>query len=131
VNGPNATVLPPPVRDTRNLRWVGPTLVILFAAVLMALAAHLVREPTTIGHVTVVNPVEQGVDVDVKEPGGPWLPLVAVEPKSTTTVYDVVDVGGPWIIRYSISGDVLSEVRRSHDDLEHAGWRITVPTRAP
>jgi hypothetical protein len=130
VNGSNATVLPPPVRDTRNLRWVGPTLVILFAAVLMALAAHLVREPTNIGQVTVVNPVEQGVDVDVKQPGGSWLPLAAVEPQSTTAVYDVVDVGGPWIIRYSISGEVLAQVERSHDDLARAHWRITVPTRA-
>jgi hypothetical protein len=130
VNGSNATVLPPPVRNARNLRWVGPTLVILFAAVLMALAAHLVREPATVDQVTVVNPVEQGVDVDVKEPGGSWLPLAAIEPKSTTTVDDVYDVGGSWIIRYSTSGEVFSEVRRSHDDLEHAHWRLTVPTRA-
>ena len=130
MNGPNATVLQPPVRDTRNLGWVGPTLVILFAAILMALSAHLVREPKTVGHVTIVNPVEQGVDVDVTEPGGPWLPLAAVEPKSTNTVFDVVDVGRPWIVRYRIAGEVLSEVRRSHDGLERGHWRIVVPTRA-
>ena len=63
MNGPNATVAPPPVRDTRNLAWVGPTLVILLAVALMALAAYLVREPATVDHVTITNPVEQAVDV--------------------------------------------------------------------
>jgi hypothetical protein len=131
VNGPNATVAPSPVRDTRNLRWVGPTLVILFAAVLMAFAAYLVRQPESLGHVTIVNPTEQAVDVDAKAPGGPWLPLAAVDPKTTTTVTDVVDVGGPWIIRYRTSGNTVAVVRRSHDDLAHSHWRIVVPTRAP
>jgi hypothetical protein len=130
VNGPNATVAPPPVRDARNLRWVGPTLVILLAAVLMALAAYLVHEPATVGHVTIVNPMEQAVDVDVKEPGGSWLPIAAVDPKATTTVIDVVDVGGPWIVRYRTAGETFAQVRRSHDDLEHGHWRIVVPTRA-
>jgi hypothetical protein len=46
-------------------------------------------------------------------------------------VSDVVDVGGKWIIRYRIFDEVLSEVRRSHDGLEHDHWRIVVPTRAP
>ena len=130
MNGPNATVAPTPVRDTRNLGWVGPTLVILLAAALMALAAYLVREPTTVAHVTITNPVEQAVDVDVKAPGGPWLPLAVVDAKASITVDDVVDVGGTWIIRYSIAGEVLSEVRRSHDDLEQNHWQVTVPTRA-
>ena len=131
MNGPNATVAPPPVRDTRNLGWVGPTLVILLAAVLMAFAAYLVHEPQTLGHVTVVNPMEQAVDVDVKAPGGPWLPVAVVDAKTTTTVTDVVDVGGPWIIRYRSAGETFSVVRRSHDDLVHNHWRIVVPTRAP
>jgi hypothetical protein len=130
VNGPNATVAPPPVRDTRNLGWVGPTLVILLAVALMALAAYLVRAPTTVDHVTITNPVEQAVDVDVKAPGGPWLPVAVVDAKTGVTVDDVVDVGGTWIIRFRVAGEVLSEVRHSHDDLEQNHWQITVPTRA-
>ena len=130
MNGPNATVAPTPVRPVRNLSWVGPTLVIVCAAVLMAVAARLVTQPTVLGSVTVVNPVEQAVDVDVKQPGGPWLPLAAVEPQSTTTVFDVVDGGGPWIVRYRVSDHVLAQVRRSHKSLEHEHWRIVVPTRA-
>jgi len=131
VNGPNATVVPPPVRRARNLSWVGPALVILFAAALMAVAAHLVTQPSTVDSVRIVNPVEQSVDVDVKQPGGPWLPLATVEGQSTTTVYDVVDVSGPWVIRFRVSDEVpLAKVHRAHDDLEHDHWRIVVPTRA-
>jgi hypothetical protein len=130
VNGPNATVAPTPVRPARNLSWVGPALVIVFAAALMVAAARLVVEPDELGSVRVVNPVEQSVDVDVKQPGGPWLPLAALDPQSTTTVYDVVDVGGTWIIRFRTATDVLAQVHRSHDSLEHDAWRIVVPTRA-
>ena len=130
MNGPNATVVPPPVRRARNLSWVGPALVILFAAVLMALAAHLVTQPGTVDSVRIVNPVAQSVDVDVKEPGGPWLPLAAVDAESTTTVYEVVDVSGPWVIRFRVADEVLAQVHRSHDDLARDHWRIVVPTRA-
>jgi hypothetical protein len=130
VNGPNATVIPPRVRRARDLSWVGPALVILFAASLMAVAAQLVTQPGTVDSVRIVNPVEQSVDVDVKQPGGPWLPLAAVDAQSTTTVYDVVDVAGPLVIRFRVSDEVLAQVRRSHDELEHDHWRIVVPTRA-
>ena len=91
MNGPNATYAPAPVRSARSLSWVGPAIVILFAAVLMAAAAQLVREPDTVAKVQIVNPIESAVDVDVMQPGGPWLPLAVVEPQSTTTAYDVVD----------------------------------------
>jgi len=71
VSGPNATVASTPVRRARNLSWVGPALVVVFAALLMAGAAHLVTQPDDIASVRIVNPVEQSVDVDVKRPGGP------------------------------------------------------------
>jgi hypothetical protein len=130
VNGPNATVASAPVRPARDLSWVGPALVIVFAALLTAAAARLVAQPGHVGSVQVVNPAEQAVDVDVKQPGGPWAPLGAVEAKSSTTVYDAVDVGGPWVIRFRTSDEVLAQVRRSRDALEHDHWRIVVPTRA-
>jgi hypothetical protein len=130
VNGPNATVTAPRVRRARNLSWVGPALVILFAASLMAVAAQLVTQPGTVDSVRIVNPVEQSVDVDVKQSGGPWLPVAAVEPQSTTTVYDVVDISGPLVIRFRVSDEVLAQVHRSHDELEQDHWRIVVPTRA-
>jgi hypothetical protein len=130
VNGPNATVAPTPVRPARNLSWVGPALVIVFAALLMAAAAHLVAQPDNVDSVRIVNPAEQSVDVDVRQPGGPWSPLGVVDAQSSTTVYDVVDVGGPWIVRFRVSDDVLAQLRRSHDSLERDHWRIVVPTRA-
>lgn len=130
MSGPNATVASTPVRRARNLSWVGPALVVVFAALLMAGAAHLVTQPDDIASVRIVNPVEQSVDVDVKRPGGPWLPLAAVDAQSSTTVYDVVDVGGPWIVRFRASDEVLAQVRRSHDSLERDHWRIVVPRRA-
>jgi len=143
VNGPNATYAPTSVRPARNLSWVGPALVVVVAALLMAAAARLVTQPDTLASVQVVNPAEQSVDVDVKHPGGPWLPLAAIEAQSTTAVFDVVDVGDPWIIRFStsrpsprgsagrrVSNEVLAKIHRSHDSLEHDHWRIVVPTRA-
>ena len=130
MNGPNATVAPTPVRRARDLSWIGPALVIVFAALLMAGAAKLVTQPDEVASVRIVNPVEQSVDVDVKQPGGPWAPLAAVESQSTTTVYDAIDVGGPWVIRFRVSDDVLAKIHRSHDELEHDHWRIVVPTRA-
>ena len=128
MNGPNATYAPASVRPKRSLSWVGPAIVILFAAVLMAAAAQLVREPDTVAKVQIVNPVQDAVDVDVRQAGGPWLPLAVVEPQSTITAYDVVDDGGPWIVRFKISGEVLSTVRLSHERLARANWRIAVPT---
>jgi hypothetical protein len=128
VNGPNATYAPPSVRSARSLSWIGPAIVILFTVVLMAAAAHLVREPETVAKVQIVNPVADAVDVDVMQPGGPWLPLAIVEPQSTATAYDVVDDGGPWIVRYKVSGEVLTTVRISHERLARTNWRLTVPT---
>jgi hypothetical protein len=128
VNGPNATYAPAPVRPKRSLSWVGPAIVILFAAVLMAGAARLVQEPDTVGKVRIVNPVDDVVDIDVREPGGPWLPLGAVDPQSATTVYDVVDADGPWIVRFKVSDETRASVKLSHERLERARWRITVPT---
>ena len=128
MNGPNATYAPTSVRPKRSLSWVGPAIVILFAAVLMAAAAQLVREPDTVAKVQIVNPVDDAVDVDVMQPGGPWLPVAVVEPQSTTTAYDVVDDGGPWIVRFKVSDEVLGTVRLSHERLARAKWRITVPT---
>jgi hypothetical protein len=130
VNNPNATYAPMSVRPTRNLSWVGPALVIVVAALLMAAAARLVTQPDTLGSVQIVNPVEQSIDVDVKHPGGAWLPLAVVDSQSTTTVFDVVDVGDPWVIRFRVSNEVVAEIRRSHKSLEHDHWRIVVPTRA-
>jgi hypothetical protein len=129
VNGPNATVATSPVRSTRNLQWVGPALVILFAAVLMAWAARLVDEPQYLDRIRIVNPAERSVDVDVRQPGGPWLPLAAVEPASTTTVREVIDLDGPWIVRFRVSGEPLAIANRSHSSLERGHWRIVVPTR--
>jgi hypothetical protein len=116
------------VRRARNFSWVGPALVIAFAAALMVGAAQLVRQPETVGRVTIVNPVEDAVDVDVRQPGGPWLPLAAVDAQSTTTVYDVVDASGPWIVRFTVSDEALATMRLSHERLERANWRIVVPT---
>jgi hypothetical protein len=130
MNGPNATVASAPVRPKRSLSWVGPALVITFAAILMAWAARLVTNPKTLDHIRIVNPVEQSVDVDVKKPGGAWLPLAAVDAQSSTTVEDVIDVDGPWIIRFRVSNDLIAEVRRSHESLERDHYRIVVPTRA-
>ena len=128
MNGPNATYAPAPVRSARSLSWVGPAIVIVFAAVLMAVAGQLVREPDTVAKVQIVNPVEEAVDVDVMQPGGPWQPVAVVEPQSTTTAYDVVDEGGPWIVRFKISDKDLATVRISRERLARANWRITVPT---
>ena len=129
MNGPNATVAPTPVRPARNLSWVGPALVIAFAAVLMVAAARLVTEPDELGSVRVVNPVEQSVDVDVKQPGGAWLPLAALDPQSTTTVYDVVEAGGPWIVRFKVADEVLATVELSQERLARGNWRIAVPAQ--
>ena len=128
MNGPNATVAHTSVRPKRNLSWVGPALVILFAGLLMVGAAQLVTQPDVVDQVRVVNPAEDAVDVDVKQPGGPWLPLAVVEPQSSTTVYDVVDGGGPWIVRFKIAGDVLGTAKLSHERLARGNWRIPVPT---
>ena len=128
MNGPNATYAPTSLRSSRNLSWVGPALVLLFAAILMAGATQLVHEPDTVDQVRVVNAVEDAVDVDVKQPGGPWMPLAAVEPQSTTTVYDVVDTGGPWVLRFKVADEVLATMQVSHERLARGNWRVVVPT---
>ena len=129
MNGPNRTVAPTPVRPARDLSWIGPALVIVFTALLFAWAVRLLEEPSFVGSVQIANPIQQAVDVDVRQGDGPWLPLAVVDAQSTTTVYDVVDDGGPWIVRFKVSGELLATTERSHESLERANWRITVPNR--
>ena len=118
MNGPNATYAPTSLRSSRNLSWVGPALVLDTSVIIDGRIADL----------CVVNAVEDAVDVDVKQPGGPWMPLAAVEPQSTTTVYDVVDTGGPWVLRFKVADEVLATMQVSHERLARGNWRVVVPT---
>jgi hypothetical protein len=94
---------------------------------LIALLLMLVRDPTTVPRLTVVNATGSLVEVEAASAdGGGWVALGAVDPGRSHSYSDVLDQGDRWAFRYT-SGRASSGpevVKRS--TLESDGWRMTI-----
>ncbi len=97
---------------------------------LFAALNQLVQGPDFVDRVRIVNPTTFEFDAQVTNGARDgWVPIEHTEARATTNVEDVVDMGSTWIFRFSRAGEVAGEVRVSRADLEHSGWRVTIPDK--
>jgi hypothetical protein len=84
--------------------------------------------PPTIDRITIANPTEYDLDVDVagRDRVG-WLPVAIVEARSEDVVQGVIDQGKVWIFRFVHLGDPVGELSLTRAELERGGWRVEVP----
>jgi hypothetical protein len=95
--------------------------------VLAALVAASARLPAAVDRVDVVNPTPYELSVDVRSPGGGWVPLGYVARNDTTTVRDVLDAGGRWTFRFQGQGRDGGRAEVTRAQLATDGWRLRVP----
>jgi hypothetical protein len=127
---------------TREIRAVPPSsapgrgiavallvvIVLAAGALLMLRAEEHLRGAPKVPEVHVVNSSDLLVDVDVSDGSGDgWLPIGIARPRDVTTVEDVVDQGDRWHFRFRSTGVEGGEIRVTEEQLEAAGWRVSIP----
>ena len=109
-------------------RW--PVLIILGLAMaaVATVGPHLLRGPTFIAEMKIVNPSEYDIHVDVRSgEGDGWLPVTTANSGATTAAVDVVDQGADWVFRFSAQGRHGGELRTTRTNLKQAAWSIDIP----
>jgi hypothetical protein len=118
-------------RPQRTLSdYVRADVVIIIVAIAAVVVVGLVAldEPDRVGRLTVSNPTEFDVAVDISSSEtGPWLPVALVDPGMTRGYDQVLDQGGTWVFRYRAQGRDGGVVTIARSDLAAAGWTIGVP----
>lgn len=116
-----------PVHRTRHR-------VLLVAAIILAAGAAafgaplLLRGPTFVAKISIVNPSEYDIQVEVSgDEGKSSMILTTAGQKATTAAVDVVDQGPSWVFRFSAQGRDGGELRITRAVLKQAGWTVGVP----
>jgi hypothetical protein len=105
--------------------------VVCSALVALATAMAVVHRPDDVAAVTVTNPTEYLVRVEVRAAADPaWRPLATVARGVTRTTTEVVDAGETWVFRFTVQGAASVEVSRTRAELDAAGWQLPVPEDA-
>lgn len=95
---------------------------------LIALLLVLVRDPTTVSRLTVVNDTGSLVEVEAASAGGGgWVALGAVDPGRSHSYADVLDQGDRWRFRFTSGRAGSGPIERTRQRLEADGWRMTIP----
>ena len=89
-------------------------------------ASRLVAEPDVVPQITIANPTDDLVNVQIDDEGS-RLPLTIVEPRRSAVTHDVIDQGDTWTFVFRTSGRTIAKVEMSRDELERAQWRVPVP----
>jgi hypothetical protein len=102
---------------------------ILVSSVLaLSIGSYVVRGPALVEVVSVTNPSEYDISVQVSGGGSDgWMAVATASRRSTTATVDVIDQGEVWVFRFSAQGREGGELRVTVSDLEQAGWTVTVP----
>ncbi|MDQ3575022.1 MAG: hypothetical protein M3404_08905, partial [Actinomycetota bacterium] len=110
--------------------WSLLSLVIAGVAVVavLVLVSSGSRLPSYVDDVTVVNPHQWDVGVDVTgaERQG-WLVLGTVDRGASHAFEHVIDQGEQWVFRFSYGGVDGGELVVPRADLESSGWKVSVP----
>ncbi len=126
----STSTLDRPTRDRRSLRRGAAALAVLAIGALVALGlTRLTHEPEFIDRITVVNPTNRDIDVEVGSNADGWLPIAIVDADSTVVTNDVIDAGDVWTFRFLTYGRVLGQLQRTRAQLEQADWLVTIPAR--
>jgi hypothetical protein len=83
--------------------------------------------PPTVDRITIANPTDYELDVEVTQDREGWLPLAVVEARSERFVQEVIDQGEVWIFRFLHWGDPVGELAVTRGALARNGWRVEVP----
>ena len=111
-------------------RIVHPDAVAIVIAIVavMVIGIVLLSGPARVGHLTVDNPTDYDVSIQLApSTNGAWLPLAVVGVHSTREFQDVVDQGDTWVFRFRAQGQDAGDLTVTKADLEAAGWHVTVP----
>lgn len=104
----------------------GVAAVVLVAMMLLP----AMRSPVFVSRVTVTNPTEYGIEVDVSgAAGNEWMALGGFAPASTRTIYEVLDEGQRWVFRFSYSGQEMDRVAMTRKSLADGQWLVSIPRK--
>jgi hypothetical protein len=113
----------------RRRPWDSTTSCVVFAAaVTLVVGAFVPRIPKTVDRLTVSNPSQFNVLVEVSDGDGTgWTTATIAGHDRVTVARDVIDQGNAWTFRFSVGSLPGGEVQVSRDDLASSGWRVEVP----
>ena len=98
------------------------------AAAVGLLGPRLLGGPVFVDEVSIVNPSEYDVHVEVSGAGEEgWMSITTATKRSTTAAQAVIDQGATWVFRFSTQGRGGGEVRISRPDLRRDAWGVRVP----
>jgi hypothetical protein len=114
-----------PPRRVRRRPWDNTTsCVVLAAVVTLMISAFVPRLPKTVDRLTVSNPSEFNVLVEVSDGDARgWT-------AASTARHDgenVIDQGDAWTLRFTIGSIAGDPVPLSRDELVSSGWYVEVP----
>lgn len=103
----------------------------LIVCVAFLLTASACDSVSYVERITIVNPSDYSVLVDVKGADDTsWLPLGIANRNSESLNEQVIDMGeGNWIFRFRYLGEDLGEDTVSKSQLEKQRWQYTIPER--
>jgi hypothetical protein len=129
MNQPTVAQPDAPARSRRSV-GVGVAAVALGLVVALAMAflAGLSGGPTTVPRLTIDNPTDYALAIEVRPAGDPaWTSAGSVAQRSTGVVEEVVDQGEVWVFRFDSQGHTGGELQLTRAELEQSGWRVEVP----
>jgi hypothetical protein len=107
---------------------IGVLVLAIAAAVGLTSLVGLSSGPGTVPLITFENPTVYALDIEVS-PGTAtgWTSAGSVRQKSTAEVHEVIDQGDVWLFRFDSQGATGGELRLTRDELEAAGWTVSIP----
>ena len=122
------TLTRPADAPTRKFLDLWSVIAVLGVIALAVATLRVVDSPRFVERVGVRNPSDLLVDVEVADAGrNNWMPVAIVMPGSRGDAEAVIDQGDEWVFRFRSGAVDGGELRVSRDELEHAGWRVTIP----
>jgi len=117
-----------PHAPQRSLRMLVPVLVIIMSAVVLATATAVVREPTRVRHLDIVNRGDAAIAVTVHPADDDGVQLLGtIEPASSHSLRDLLDQGKTWVFSFSHAGTELGSTRVPREALARDNWRLVIP----
>ena len=121
-------------RPSRSLReYLRPDAIAITIAllVIIVLGAFVLDGPARVHRLTLDNPSEFEVAVDVSSgPHGGYVPLAVLGVNTTRDYQDVLDQGRTWVFRFRSQGRQADIVTVTREQLAAANWTMTVPDAA-
>ena len=115
-----------------RLRWLVHSDIVSVAAagaVGVGVAFAFLGSPATVDTISITNPTDYDIGVEVRGAEGGWMPLSTAHRSTTTVVSDVIDQGPTWTIRFTAQGQQAGQLEFRRQALEAAGWEIEIPAR--